>query len=172
MLISERMLDFVDDAVDISFRVARPAAPDLVIRKLLVHRHRLCAAPSYLAVNPAPQKPDDLNAHVRLGFGFQSQDKLAWRLTRAGTTYEEPFEPTVAINDYLALKAAIELGTGIGELPGLLCKDELEKGRLVEILPGWQMPEISLYAVYASKAGLSRLARAFLDEVSAQAAAF
>ncbi|QDY99398.1 hypothetical protein FQ775_02855 [Nitratireductor mangrovi] len=49
---------------------------------------------------------------------------------------------------------------------------ELEKGRLVEVLPGWQLPEISLYAVYASKVGLSRLARAFLDEVSAQAAAF
>ncbi|RKQ89611.1 LysR family transcriptional regulator [Maricaulis maris] len=172
VLVSERMLDFVDDAIDLSFRVARPAAPNLVIRKLLVHRHRLCAAPSYLAVHALPREPAELSEHVRLGFGFQSQDSIAWQLTRGETSYSEPFEPTVAINDYLALKAAIEQGTGIGELPGLLCKDDLASGRLVEILPDWRLPEISLYAVYAGKVGLSKLARGFLDEVAAHTASF
>ncbi|MCV0424952.1 MAG: LysR family transcriptional regulator [Roseibium sp.] len=172
VLVSERMLDFVDDGVDLSFRVARPSAPNLVIRKLLQHRHRLCAAPSYLAVNPLPVRPEDLNNHSRLGFGFQAQEKITWHLTKDDEAYTAPFEPTLAINDYLALKTSIEIGTGIGELPGLLCRKELGNGQLVEVLPDWQLPEISLYAVYAGKTGLSKLARAFLDEVSSFLAPF
>ncbi|MES0807837.1 LysR family transcriptional regulator [Roseibium sp. SCPC15] len=170
VLVSERMLDFVDDRIDLSFRVARPSAPNLVIRKLLSHRHRLCAAPSYLAVNPAPQRPKDLCLHSLLGFGFQEQEKTTWHLTKGNQSHEATFEPTLAINDYLALKTSIEFGTGIGELPGLLCKNDLKSGRLTEVLPDWQMPEISLYAVYAGKTGLSKLARAFLDEVSSHLA--
>ncbi|MEM9635536.1 MAG: LysR family transcriptional regulator [Pseudomonadota bacterium] len=172
VLVSERMLDFVDDKIDLSFRVARPSAPNLVIRKLLSHRHRLCAAPSYLAVNPAPQTPENLGDHNLLGFGFQGQEKTVWSLTKGDMSRDTVFEPTLAINDYLALKASIEIGTGIGELPGPLCKNELISGRLIEVLPDWQMPEISLYAVHAGKTGLSKLARAFLDEVSSHLAPF
>ncbi|MER3356064.1 MAG: substrate binding domain-containing protein, partial [Hoeflea sp. D1-CHI-28] len=166
ILVSERMLDFVEHSIDLSFRVARPAAPNLVIRKLLVHRHRLCAAPSYLAVEAAPQTPGDLQGHARIGFGFQARDTVCWQLAKGEESYEASFEPTLAINDYLAVKAAIQMGTGIGELPGLLCRDELASGRLIEVLPDWRLPEITLYAVYAGKVGLSKLARAFLDEVS------
>ncbi|MES0879820.1 LysR family transcriptional regulator [Roseibium sp. SCP14] len=172
VMVSERMLDFVDDRIDLSFRVARPSAPNLVLRKLLSHRHRLCAAPSYLAVNPAPQRPDDLSEHSCLGFGFQGQEKTVWNLTRGAETFDTPFEPTLAINDYLALKTSIGIGTGIGELPGLLCNNDLKSGRLIEVLPEWHMPEISLYAVYAGKTGLSKLARTFLDEVSSHLAPF
>lgn len=170
VMVSERMLDFVEHNVDLSFRVARPTAPNLVIRKLLTHRHRLCAAPSYLAVNAPPQSPPDLKKHLRIGFGFEAQDTVNWQLTRGELSHSEPFEPTLAINDYLAVKAAIQTGTGIGELPGLLCRDELADGRLTEVLPEWRLPEITLYAVYAGKVGLSKLARAFLDEVSSQLA--
>lgn len=170
--VSERMLDFVDDRIDLSFRVARPTAPNLVIRKLLTHRHRLCAAPSYLAVHAAPETPDELRAHALIGFNFLSRDETVWRLQKGDQLFETPFEPTLAVNDYLAVKTSVELGTGIGDIPGLLCREDLASGRLVEVLPDWRMPEVSLYAVYAGKTGLSKLARAFLDEVTDQLSRF
>ncbi len=166
--VSERMLDFVDDRIDLSFRVARPTAPNLVIRKLLTHRHRLCAAPSYLAVHGAPRTPDELLAHHLIGFNFLSRDEIVWRLQNGDEVFETPFEPSLAVNDYLAVKTSVELGTGIGDVPGLLCQEDLASGRLVEVLPDWRMPDVSLYAVYAGRTGLSKLARAFLDEVTEQ----
>ena len=172
VLVSERMLDFVDDRIDLSFRVARPSAPNLVIRKLLTHRHRLCAAPAYLAVHPAPRRPEDLPGHVTVGFNFQGRDEIVWPLRKDGQLHEAPFEPTLSVNDYLAVKASVRLGTGIGDLPGLMCCEELASGDLVEILPDWKMPEVSLYAVYAGRTGLSKLARAFLDEIGAHLAPF
>ncbi|WP_269583233.1 LysR family transcriptional regulator [Roseibium sp. Sym1] len=166
--VSERMLDFVDDNIDLSFRVARPTAPNLVIRKLLTHRHRLCAAPSYLAVHAPPRTPEELLTHTLIGFNFLSREETVWRLRKGENVFETPFVPALAVNDYLAVKTSVELGTGIGDVPGLLCQEDLVSGRLVEILPDWRMPEISLYAVHAGKTGLSKLARAFLDEVTEQ----
>ncbi|MHA7773817.1 LysR family transcriptional regulator [Roseibium sp. M-1] len=170
VLVSERMLDFVEDRIDLSFRVARPTAPNLVIRKLLTHRHRLCAAPSYLAVHPAPRTPDDLPRHVTIGFNFQGRDEVVWPLRKGKVIHEVPFAPTLSVNDYLAVKASVRLGTGIGDVPGLMCREELGTGDLVEVLPDWKMPEVSLYAVHAGRTGLSKLARAFLDEVTASLA--
>jgi DNA-binding transcriptional LysR family regulator len=172
VLVSERMLDFVEDRIDLSFRVARPSAPNLVIRKLLSHRHRLCAAPAYLAVHAAPRVPEDLSRHVTIGFNFQGRDQTVWPLRKGAQLSDTPFEPTLSVNDYLAVKASVRLGTGIGDVPGLMCRDELASGDLVEVLPDWQMPEVSLYAVHAGRTGLSKLARAFFDEVTAHLAPF
>lgn len=165
VFVSERMLDFVDDAVDLSFRVARPTQPDLVIRSLLSHRHRLVASPGYAVANPLPQTPGDLANHRRLGFGFQTRKTVTWPLSKGSICEEVTFEPDLSINDYAALKATIARGLGIGELPGILCDSELRAGRLLEVLPDWQFPEITLYAVHTGHPGLSRLARLFLDVV-------
>ncbi len=164
--VSERVLDFVDDTIDLSFRVARPELPDLVIRSLMTHRHRLVAAPVYLSRQPAPATPDDLDGHNRLGFGFHGRDRIEWRISRAGEDRQLAFVPDLAINDYAALKAAALRGLGICELPGIMCGNELESGRLVEVLPQWSFPETTLYAVHTGEKGLSRLARQFLDTVT------
>jgi DNA-binding transcriptional LysR family regulator len=166
VFVSERMLDFTDDAIDLSFRVARPTRPDLVIRKLITHRHRLVAAPAYLALSPPPREPQDLREHRRLGFGFQERGSVTWSLSKGGSRQELTFEPDLALNDYAGLKAAVLRGLGIGELPGLLCRKDIEAGRLTEVLPLWRFPEITVYAVHTGSPGLSRLARLFLDIVA------
>jgi DNA-binding transcriptional LysR family regulator len=165
VLVSERMLDFVDDAVDLSFRVAPPEHPDLVVRTLLRYRHRLVAAPGYCAVNLLPKAPSELKNHKLIGFGFSVSSKVTWSLSSRSRTEEIGFEPDLAINDYAAINAAISAGHGIGELPEPLCRDAIETGQLVEVLPDWKFPEIRLFAVHSGNASLSKLARLFLDDV-------
>ncbi|WP_298261971.1 LysR family transcriptional regulator [uncultured Litoreibacter sp.] len=165
VLVSERMLDFVDDGVDLSFRVARPEIPDLVVKTLLIYRHRLIASPGYLAANTALRTVGDLKDHKTIGFGFHTSRYLNWSLSRQGQTDDIRFEPDLAINDYAAVQAAVLSGQGIGELPEPLCRDAVQAGQLVEVLPEWHFPEITLYAVHAGNASLSKLARLFLDTV-------
>lgn len=164
--VSERMLDFVDDEVDLSFRVAPPEEPDLVVKTLLRYRHRLLAAPSYLAANPSPRTAKELQDHKTVGFGFHSSRTVSWMLSRRGQVEDTRFEPDLAINDYAAIRAAVFAGLGIGELPEPLCREALLAGQLVEVLPDWSFPVIRLFAVHAGDASLSKLARLFLDTVS------
>lgn len=165
VLVSERMLDFVDDGIDLSFRVAPPVHPDLVVRTLKTYRHRLLAIPGYLAVNAAPSAISDLKNHKTIGFGFHTSRHVSWSLSRRGQVENIRLEPDLAINDYAAIKTAILAGQGIGELPEPLCDEALRAGQLIEVLPEWNFPVIKLYAVHAGKTSLSKLARLFLDTI-------
>lgn len=165
ILVSERMLDFIDDKVDLSFRVASPKQPDLVARTLLRYRHRLVAAPSYGAVNPFPQNPTDLTNHKLIGFGFNTTRDVNWMFSKNAEIEEINFQPDLAVNDYAAIRSAILAGHGIGELPAPLCTDALRTGQLIEVLPEWRYPEIKLFAVHAGNTSLPKLARLFLDMV-------
>lgn len=163
VLVSERMLDFIDDSVDLSFRVAPPQHPDLVVRTMMRYRHRLVASPEYAAVNRLPKHPSDLTDQRRVGFGFNKERSVNWLLSRGSELEEVHFEPDLAINDYAAIRSAILSGHGIGELPEPLCGNALRNGQLIEVLSEWRFPEIRLYAVHAGNASLPKLARLFLD---------
>ncbi len=165
VLVSERMLDLVDDNVDLSFRVAAPTQPNLFSRTIKRHRHRLVATPGYAAVHALPADPSVLADHRRIGFGFSSKREITWSLSKGAKTEDISFQPELAINDYAAIKAAVLAGLGIGELPEPLCQDALKTGHLIEVLPEWRFPEIKLFAVHAGSTSLPKLARLFLDIV-------
>jgi len=163
ILVSERMLDFIDDGVDLSFRVAPPRQPDLVVRTLLKYRHRIVSAPSYAAIHSLPRSPAELALHKRIGFGFNDNRTVTWALSKPDHIETTTFEPNLAINDYAAIQAAISSGQGIGELPEPLCQESIRTGRLIEVLPDWNLPQIQLLAVHTGRASLPKLARLFLD---------
>ncbi len=165
ILVSERLLDLVDDNVDLSFRVAAPTQSDLISRTIMRHRHRLVATPGYAAVNALPTAPSDLADHRRIGFGFSSKREITWSLSKGTKTEDIRFEPDLAVNDYAAIKAAVLAGQGIAELPEPLCQDVLQTGHLIEVMPEWRFPEIKLFAVHAGSTSLPKLARLFLDIV-------
>ncbi len=163
ILISERLLDFVDDGVDLSFRVAPPSQPDLKVRTLLRYRHRLLAAPNYLATAGTPKTLDELTAHRLIGFGFHERRTVNWQLSKSAAKEDLQLEPLLAVNDYAAIKTAIQAGHGIGELPEPMCAQALKRGYLVEVLPEWRFPQIKLYAVFSGREPSTKLARLFLD---------
>ncbi|MFY0681586.1 MAG: LysR family transcriptional regulator [Thalassovita sp.] len=163
VLVSERLLDFVDDGVDLSFRVAPPSQPDLKVRTLLRYRHRLLATPNYIATASSPKTPVELSAHRLIGFGFHERRSVNWKLSKGATTHSLQPEPILTINDYAAIKTAIQASHGIGELPEPMCVQALKSGQLIEVLPEWRFPQIKLYAVYSGRAPVTKLARMFLD---------
>ncbi|KZL06745.1 HTH-type transcriptional regulator DmlR [Pseudovibrio axinellae] len=171
VFVTERILDFVEDGVDLSFRVAPPNQPDLVTRTLLRYRHRLVAAARYAAVNSLPRTPGELQHHNCIGFGFSKKRHLSWSLTKQRDIENVSFEPHLSVNDYAAIRSAILSGHGIGELPEPLCTDLIQSGQLIEVLPDWRFPEIRLFAVHAGKAGMPKLARLFLDIAAKQVGA-
>ena len=68
-------------------------------------------------------------------------------------------------NDGEALAAAAVAGLGVILVPEWLTGKELRRGRLVELMPGFQaVPrETPLYAVYAHQRHLPPKVRAFVD---------
>ena len=168
VLVTDRHLEMVEDEVDISLRVGRQIDSSLISRTLLRYRHILVAAPSYLARAGKLSHPTDLRHHRLIGFGKWFSD-VSWRLSKGRTTESVPLRGGLSINDYAGVIRAAVGGMGIAEMPSIICRDELQKGLLVPVMPDWQFEEVNLSAYYLSRRHPSRLVELFLAHCSANA---
>ncbi|MCB2254443.1 LysR family transcriptional regulator [Pseudomonas chlororaphis] len=135
---SDRFVDLVGEGFDAAIRIGELADSQLVARKLCAHRRILCAAPAYLQRHGQPQVPADLDRHNCLGFtGLRSWPD--WRLTRQGEQATVRVRGSLQSNDNEALLAAARAGVGILAGGDWLMHQDLASGRLLRVLPQWQL---------------------------------
>ena len=78
--IGERMVDLVEEGVDLVIRATPPPDSSLIVRRLTPWRHVLCCAPSYLERHSAPERAADLARHNCLRYAFYPFGD-EWRFT-------------------------------------------------------------------------------------------
>jgi DNA-binding transcriptional LysR family regulator len=105
----------------------------------------LCATPAYLREHPAPVRPADIASHALLVTG-QGVSQL--RLQRGIQQQLVPISPRLMVTDPAVVHAATVSGSGIGALPEFLCRQGIAMGKLVRVLPDWQVGDLlDLHAV-------------------------
>src|SRR5713101_748321 len=72
---TDRMVDLVEDGVDVAIRFNQPPDSSLIVRRLGQLRIILCAAPDYLEKNGTPAEPSDLSRHNCLAYSYRGFDK-------------------------------------------------------------------------------------------------
>jgi DNA-binding transcriptional LysR family regulator len=160
--ITDRFADLLEDGFDAAIRVGRLTDSSLVARKLAPARMVVCAAPTYLARRSAPVEVADLAEHHCLPYTYMSPAD-EWALQRQGEVQKVRIKGRVNANNGDTLRAAALAGQGIVALPAFLVGPDLAAGRLVEVLPGWEMQELGVYAVYPSRRHMSAKLRVLLD---------
>lgn len=135
---AERFVDIVAEGFDAAIRIGELADSRLVARKLCEHRRILCAAPAYLQQHGQPQTPADLAGHNCLGFtGLRSWPE--WRLAGVGPQQAVKVRGSLVSNDNEALLTAARAGVGILAGGDWLMQHDLDSGRLLRVLPDWQL---------------------------------
>lgn len=162
VMITDRMVDHISEGVDLALRVGPLKDSALVARKLMTYRHRLLASRAYLETHGTPQVPDDLHAHRLIAFSFWN-DENTWTLTKGNEIRKTGFRPHLAMNDYAGLARAIADGTGIGELPPIVCTDLQRSAELMDVLEGWKFREVTLSLVHLGARHMPRHVRLFAD---------
>ncbi len=146
--LSDRFVDIVQENYDLAIRISGPPTDKSTIwRKIRPVPRLLVAAPVLPDAPSTPKVPEDLTTLECLSYHDQSKTET-WELTRSGQTRTVEARGRFAINngDFLC-KLAVE-GEGIALLPRFIVQEELQKGALVEVLPGWSTPEIWLTLYY------------------------
>lgn len=148
LTLSDSFIDIVEDDYDLAIRISGPPADKSTIwRKISRIPRLLVAAPDYLAARGMPRVPEDLGAHLCLSYSDVPQPE-EWKFSR-GQSHRSHVAtgPFCANNgDFLARLAAN--GEGIALLPRFIVEDDLAAGRLVPVLPEWDVPEIWLTLFY------------------------
>ncbi len=167
LVLDDRYVDFVGDAVDLAIRLGPPEGQGLAVRRLGQTRRILCAAPGYVAGRPLPAAPRDLEGHECLVLSvYGGRDR--WRFTGPdGRPATVRVAAAIRLNDAEALRIVALGGGGITILPDYIAGQDLADGRLVEVLPDFVLPPVPIYVVLPERRLQSRRVRCFVDHLAA-----
>lgn len=161
LLSTDKMLDIVEDNVDVAIRQAILPDSNLVSRVIAPDRRVIVAAPAYVERYGQPKRPQDLADHRCIVLG--DPPVVTWRLQRGPRKVAADVGWTILANDGAAAHAACLGGAGIALKSIWDSREDLEQGRLVELLPGWIAPSMPIRAVFASRTHQPARIRAFID---------
>ena len=157
----EAWVDLISGPFDINIRVGDMPSSNLVARKLNEFNSSLYASPKLFERYPVPKHPNDLLALPTV----RVNRNTLWKLQKGSKTIIIAPRSRFTANSISLLTEFATAGLGVGELGSGLGKSLVEEGRLVHVLPDWQLPSISVYAVTASKETPTRVSL-FIDFLS------
>lgn len=148
LLLDDALIDLIDARVDIAVRAGSLPDSSLVARKLGSMDAHMCAAPAYLAERGWPQVPQDLATHDWLGGkpSATGQETLLLH-TQDGEQATVSVTCRAYASQVTALHALCVAGWGISVVVSEDDRRALADGRLLPVLPQWQLPDMPLYAI-------------------------
>lgn len=166
LILNDRFVDLVEEGVDVAFRLGGALPPDAVGRHLATVPRFLVAAPAYLARRGVPAVPDDLSAHDVVRFAWTPGNTV--ELFRGEEQARPATTSRFRVNNALAIREALVLGSGIGVCPDWLVRDLLDSGDLVRVLDGWAARPQDLTLLYPSRQFQPLRTRLFIECALAQ----
>lgn len=162
LLLTHRMVDLVEEGIDVALRVTVPRDSSLVARRLGPAPLVAVASPAYLARRGAPRTPGDLRAHACL-VDTNFRDRGRWRFRGETVEVDGPFR----VNSPTVVRDLAAAGHGVAVVPAFVAAAHLDDGRLVEVLAGELAFDWAVYAVYPRRRYLARRVRVFIDHLAA-----
>lgn len=166
--LANRIVDLVAEGYDLAIRMTTLTNSSLVARRLAEVPVVTVAAPEYLRVRGAPSTPADLAHHDCLAYNLD-RTPSEWHYLRGRGKHEtvRVTGPLRSDNDSMLKTAALD-GHGIIHMPKIFLHDELQSGKLVELLPDYVGSSVTLAAVFPTRSNLAPKVRVFVDFLVAQ----
>lgn len=153
--LTSRRVDILHDDIDIAIRTSFEPNQDssLIVRDVIRTEHCLVAAPEVLQGHTI-EHYSDLQYYPSVALGIQKH-QYYWHLCHVDSdeTVDVPYQPRVKSNDLAGVYYAVSDGLGIADLPYLTVQADIEKGKLIHLLPEWKSNRGTVQLVYASRKG-------------------
>jgi DNA-binding transcriptional LysR family regulator len=163
----DRHVDLVDEGFDVGVLITRQMRGASIVTRRLTSGHlTVCATPDYLARRGVPQRPEDLLGHPALSLpaGSGGDEYVFTRIHDGEAVRVRPVHAVLADNTEMLRQFAL-LGMGIAVLPGYLVGRDLDRGRLVQVLGDYRLPEVEVTVAYPSRHHLPAKVRTFIDHL-------
>jgi len=159
---SDRKVDLVAEGMDLAIRIGDLPDSSLIARKITVMSNAAVASPAYLKEHGVPQTPSDLQRHKELRYAYRSS--ASWHFKAPdGVEGQIEMVPRLRATNGEFLRDAATAGEGVLIEPRFILYESLRDGSLVEILPDYEWPHVTAYAVYPPTRHLSVRVRAFVS---------
>ena len=140
--VEDRLVDLVNEGVDLDIRIGDDIAPNLIARKLATNYRILCASPEFIAQHGAPKHLTDLSALPCLVIKER----------------DHPFGGPLSSNHGEIVHQWCLDGQGIALRSWWDVSENIASGHLVQVLPEYYQPA-NVWAVYVSRLATSAKVR-------------
>lgn len=165
LILADRMLNLVDEAVDVAVRIGALEDSALRARTIGATRRVLVASAAYLAHAKRPRSPADLARHALI----QILPLGDWRFARGQRVDVRAQFSTNSID--AAIDHAVR-GGGIASVLSYQVIEHVRAKRLEVLLPRFELPPLPIQVVYPGSRLHSAATRAFVDLAAAQTWSF
>ncbi len=152
-------VDLIEQRVDLAL------VPDgdgyrnsLIMRRVAASPLRFVAAPAYLASRGMPVETNDCKRHV-----FLAREGVGMCVLESMARVPSLFAAKIVANNYAMVHRFALEGLGVAALPAYLVEGDLHNGRLMALLPTFELPQLNLNIAYASRRNLPAKVRVFVD---------
>jgi DNA-binding transcriptional LysR family regulator len=162
--LTDRVINLVEDGVDLAVRIGHLADSSLVARHVGEMRRIVVASPGYLKAHGEPKTPEAIASHQTIQFGatMASPDL---RFVRDGKEIRIAPVPRLMTNSADAAIQYAVAGGGLTRVLAYQAADAINRGRLKIVLAKFEQPPLPIHVVYPTSRLLSAKVRAFIDLV-------
>jgi len=160
--LSDRMINLVEDGVDLAVRIGHLPDSTLVARHVGEMRRMVVASNAYLKRRGEPKTPQAIASHDTIQFGVAPD----WRFVEEGREIRVASTPRFATNSFDAAIQYAEQGGGLTRVMAYQAAEALKRGRLKIVLAKFEQPALPIHIVYPTSRLLSAKVRAFIDLVT------
>jgi len=163
LTLSDRLVHFVEDGIDVAVRIGEPADSALRAVKVGEVRRVLAASPAYLRARGTPSAPADLAGHDIVAFEGVAASR-EWHFANGANIR---VTPRLSVNTADAAIVAAEAGLGITRTLSYQAQASLAAKRLRLVLEDFATPAVPINLIYpAVRLGSANLA-AFIEAARA-----
>lgn len=175
---SDENLDLATEAIDVAIRLTPQVNGNYVITKLFRTRYAIYATPDYVKKHGLLKSPFELSERDTILYelpGFKSH----WKF-RSKDNKEKEFlvdiKGKVAVKSPAILRKMVLLGQGPSMLADWLVRRDVEEGKLVDILPGFEVTPITFdtgaWVLYPNNAYTPKKVKTFINFIKSELGEF
>ena len=163
--LSDRMINLVEEGVDLAVRIGHLPDSTLVARHVGEMRRIVVASKDYLKRRGEPRTPEAIATHDTIHFGAMTAAP-DWRFAADGREIRVSSTPRFTSNSADAAIQYAEAGGGLTRVLAYQAADSLKAGRLKIVLAPFTPPALPIHIVYPTSRLLSAKVRTFIDLVT------
>lgn len=165
LVLDNRQVDLIYENFDIAVQYGKPEQQELIIRRFGSIRRILVASPEFLKRVGPIDSLDRLSKVDMITTTTILSPRDTLTLCREGALTEVSVRPSLRTNNAQVITNSLKSGHGAGPVQVILVSEELADGRLVRILPEYEVRPTDAYLTYPSTRFMRPVVRAFTDFV-------
>jgi DNA-binding transcriptional LysR family regulator len=163
--LADRMVNLVEDGIDLAVRIGHLADSSLVARQVGEMRRIVVASSGYLKQHGEPSTPEAIASHETIQFGAMTASP-DWRFVEDNSEIRVACTPRFTTNSADAAIQYAEQGGGLTRVLAYQAADAIKGDRLRVVLAQFEQPALPIHIVYPTSRLLSAKVRAFIDLVT------